>query len=89
MAVVVESHEMRPLKIRPTKSKSLSDGDEEIELFIGEGDAYAMDGHMQKGYEHCLTKKKNVNSHRNIVTAKRMAHHSVQPADPIPHLETE
>ena len=67
MAVVVESHEMRPLKIRPAKSKSLSDGDEEIELFIGEGDAYAMDGHMQKGYEHCIPKKEKVNSHRLVM----------------------
>ena len=67
MAVVVESHEMRPLKIRPAKSKSLSDGDEEIELFIGEGDAYAMDRLMQEGYEHCLPKKENVNSHRLVM----------------------
>jgi hypothetical protein len=47
--------------------KSLSDGDEEIELFIGEGDAYAMDGLMQKGYVHCIPKKKNVNSHRFVM----------------------
>jgi hypothetical protein len=67
LAVVVESHEMRPLKIRPAKSKSLSDGDEEIELFIGEGDAYAMDRLMQEGYEHCLPKKENVNSHRLVM----------------------
>jgi hypothetical protein len=67
LAVVVESHEMRPLKIRPNKSNSLSDGDEEIELFIGEGDAYAMDGLMQEGYEHCLPKKENVNSHHLVM----------------------
>ena len=68
---------MRPLKIRPTKSKSLSDGDEEIELFIGEGDAYAMDRLMQEGYEHCLPKKENVNSHRLVMIFRHGAVHYV------------
>jgi hypothetical protein len=30
-------------------------------------DAYAMDGHMQKGYEHCIPKKEKVNSHRLVM----------------------
>ena len=68
---------MRPLKIRPTESKSLSDGDEEIELFIGEGDAYAMDRLMQEGYEHCLPKKENVNSHRLVMIFRHGAVHYV------------
>ena len=69
LCVVVESPgEPRPLLIRPKrKFKKLSDGDEEIELLVGEGDSYDMDGYMQVGYEHSLPKKKKMKSHRFVL----------------------
>jgi hypothetical protein len=47
--------------------KQLSDGDEEIQLFISEGDGYEMDGLMQKGYEHCLPKRNGDTAHRFVM----------------------
>ena len=54
LCVIVDAPgEARPVYIRPNKrSKMLSNGDEEIQLYMGQGDAYDMDGAMQLGYEH-------------------------------------
>ena len=55
LCVVVDApgEQVRPVYIRPNKrAKKRSHGDEEIQLFIGQGDAYDMDGLMQSGYEH-------------------------------------
>ncbi len=69
MCVVVDAPgEPRPIHIRPNKRvKQLADGDEEIQLFIGEGDGYDMDGLMQKGYEHSLPKRYGDTAHRFVL----------------------
>lgn len=69
VCVVVDAPgEVRPLLIRPNKrSKALSEGDEEIQLFIAEGDGYDMDGEMQAHYEHSLPKKLKHDSHRLVL----------------------
>jgi len=67
LCVVVDAPgDPRPVHIRPKRSKPLAHGDEEIQLDIGESDAYDMDGIMQNGYEHSLPKKKS-NSHRFVL----------------------
>lgn len=72
LCVVVDAPgEPRPIHIRPNKRvKPLSNGDEEIQLYIGEGDGYDMDGIMQAGYEHCLPKKVNT-AHRFALIFKQ------------------
>jgi len=69
VCVVVDAPgEIRPLCIRPNKrTKPLCHGDEEIQLFIAEGDGYDMDGYMQDNYEHSLPKKLKSNSHRFVL----------------------
>jgi alkylated DNA repair dioxygenase AlkB len=69
VCVVVDAPgEIRPLHIRPNKrAKKLSQGDEEIQLFIAEGDGYDMNGIMQRGYEHSLPKRVKDNSHRFVL----------------------
>ncbi|KAL9187368.1 hypothetical protein ACHAXT_001471 [Thalassiosira profunda] len=69
LCVVVDApDEPRPVYIRPNKrAKKLSDGDEEIQLDVGEGDAYDMDGLMQNGYEHSLPKKNGSKSPRFVL----------------------
>jgi alkylated DNA repair dioxygenase AlkB len=69
VCVVVDAPgEIRPLHIRPNKrAKALSQGDEEIQLFIAEGDGYDMNGLMQSGYEHSLPKRVKDNSHRFVL----------------------
>lgn len=47
----------RPILIRPKDNIPLQEGDEEIIVFVGQGDAYEMDGAMQTSYEHCVPKK--------------------------------
>lgn len=45
LCIVVESHTCtRPILIRPKDNAPLQDGDEEIIVFVGQGDAYEMDG---------------------------------------------
>ncbi len=45
LCIVVESRNCtRPILIRPKNHISLQDGDEEIIVFVGQGDAYEMDG---------------------------------------------
>ena len=72
LAVVVESRALRRVRFRPSRqwharapppppgapggTRALEDGDEELELWIAEGDAYSMDGAVQHGYEHCVPK---------------------------------
>lgn len=69
VCVVVDAPgEIRPLHIRPNKrAKALSHGDEEIQLFIAEGDGYDMNGIMQSGYEHSLPKRLKDSSHRFVL----------------------
>ena len=69
LCVVIDAPgDPRPVHIRPNKrSKPLENGDEEIQLHVGEGDAYDMDGIMQAGYEHCLPKKRDDKSHRFVL----------------------
>ena len=69
LCVVVDAPgEPRPVHIRPNKrAKQLSEGDEEIQLHIGEGMGYDMDGVMQHGYEHSLPKRRDNNSHRFVL----------------------
>jgi hypothetical protein len=72
VCVTVSCPEPRPLHIRPKKSKtrSLSSGDEQIEIYPSEGDAYDMDGVMQLGYEHSLPRKKSTQSHRLAIVLR-------------------
>lgn len=69
LCVVIDAPgEPRPVYIRPNKrAKKLSHGDKEIQLAIGEGNAYDMDDIMQAGYEHCLPKRKTDVSHRFVL----------------------
>lgn len=58
LCVVVESRTCtRPILIRPKGQDPLQDGDEEIIPFVGQKDAYEMDGQMQLSYEHCVPQK--------------------------------
>ncbi len=43
------------------------DGDEEIQLYVGETDGYDMDGVMQCGYEHRLPKRTDSPSPRFVL----------------------
>ena len=66
--VVDAPGEARPVHVRPNvRAGLLSDGDEEIELYLGEGDGYDMDGVMQGGYEHRLPKRKHSKAHRFVL----------------------
>lgn len=69
LCIVVDAPgQPRPIHVRPNKRVNpLADGDEEIQLFIGEGDGYDMDGLMQNGYEHCLPKRNGDSSHRFVL----------------------
>ena len=69
MCVVVDAPgEARPVHVRPNvRAGPLSDGDEEIELYLGEGDGYDMDGVMQNGYEHRLPKRIHSKAHRFVL----------------------
>jgi alkylated DNA repair dioxygenase AlkB len=59
LSIVVDSKTViRPVLVKPkTDNLGFRDGDEEIILFITEGDAYEMDGQMQMYYEHSVPKK--------------------------------
>jgi len=69
LCIVVESRNCtRPILIRPKGHNPLQDGDEEIIVFVGQGDAYEMDGQMQLSYEHCMPKKEDdPNAKRTVV----------------------
>ncbi|KAL3791788.1 hypothetical protein ACHAW5_009421 [Stephanodiscus triporus] len=70
LCVVVDAPgEPRPVHVRPNVRAGgpLSDGDEEIQLYVGEGDGYDMDGTMQRGYEHRLPKRVGCCSHRFVL----------------------
>lgn len=51
----VQIENMRP----KGKSKARREGDEQFELFIGQGDGYEMDGEMQKHYVHGVPMSKD------------------------------
>jgi hypothetical protein len=65
LCVVLKSLESRPVHIRPDGPPE--EGDEEIIIFVGEGDSYSMDGEMQKHYQHCLPKKPKDPGCRNVL----------------------
>ena len=71
LCVVVEApgDSPRSVRVRPNKKiEPLRHGDEEIQLLdLREGDAYDMDEDMQRGYEHCVPKRKNDKSHRFVL----------------------
>ena len=69
LCVVVDAPgEPRPVHVRPNlRSGPLSDLDEEVQLYMGEGDGYDMDGVMQSGYEHRLPKRSDVTSPRFVL----------------------
>jgi hypothetical protein len=59
LCIIVDSgKKARQLKVQPVvkgkRGEPLHDGDEQFILFPGKGDAYEMDGSMQKHYEHSL-----------------------------------
>ena len=65
LCVVVESEGDRPVHLRPNERVSkLADGDEEVELFVREGDAYELDENCQRGYLHRLPKREKVCARR-------------------------
>ena len=67
LAVVIESDGIRPVCIRPNKKvKDLEEGDEEVELYPGQGDGYELDAGCQQGYEHALPKRKEVKARRMV-----------------------
>jgi len=59
LSIMTESSQSsRPILIRPKRNDGVfQEGDEEIFIFAGQGDAYEMDGRMQASYEHCLPRK--------------------------------
>ncbi len=59
--VVLESEAPRIVKFRPkiAKGSTLQLGDEQLELWISQSDAYAFDALSQVGYEHCVPKRRN------------------------------
>ncbi|GMH53586.1 hypothetical protein TL16_g01483 [Triparma laevis f. inornata] len=74
LAVVVESDGERPVCIRPNKKVHLLvEGDEEIELYVKEGDGYELDAGCQLGYEHSLPKKKEVKARRMVAIFRQGA----------------
>lgn len=55
LCVVVDAPSVRPVCIRPNKrAQPLAEGDEEVQLYVGQGDAYDMDGTMQVGGPPCF-----------------------------------
>ena len=54
-------------------NRPLQDGDEEIELWIEEGDCYTMDRGVQIGYEHQVPKVPSYGSRREAHTERRAA----------------
>ena len=59
-------------KAKQPGERALSNGDEELELWIGEGDAYSMDKGVQIGYEHSVPKQaKSSEIGRRIVAILR------------------
>jgi len=79
--VVAESPETpRKLQIRPHRTNvGLRDGYEEIQLYPAAGDAYVMDGEMQKFYEHSLPRTKS--SSRRLALIFRHGDRLVSSAD--------
>jgi len=69
LCIIAESQNCtRPILIRPKGHYPLQDGDEEIIVFVGQGDAYEMDGQMQLSYEHCMPKKEDdMSAKRSVV----------------------
>ena len=63
--MVLKSLESCPVHVRPDGPPE--EGDEEIIIFVGEGDSYSMDGEMQKHYQHCLPKKPKDHGCKNVL----------------------
>jgi alkylated DNA repair dioxygenase AlkB len=60
VTALVSSPRVRRMSIRPMSSKTVGNvvGDQQLELFLGAGDAYSMDGAMQKHYLHSVPSDK-------------------------------
>lgn len=72
LCIIAESKNCtRPILIRPKGHLPLQDGDEEIIVFVGQGDAYEMDGQMQLSYEHCMPKKEDDTTAKRSVVVFR------------------
>jgi hypothetical protein len=59
----------RTICFQPANTIELKNGDEQIELYPGPGDAYSMDEAVQSGYVHAMLKTKE----SKILDGKRMA----------------
>jgi alkylated DNA repair dioxygenase AlkB len=55
----------RRVRMKPFRKLCLQDGDEQIELFMEPGDAYEMDGEMQRFYTHSVPPQQNNSDGRN------------------------
>ncbi len=68
VCVVLESEIPRLVKFRPKVMKgsgsNLRPGDEQLELWISQSDAYDFDELSQVGYEHCLPKRHSYQQRR-------------------------
>ncbi len=63
LCIVVESRNCtRPILIRPKNHISLQDGDEEIIVFVGQGDAYEMDGKSNRSILFALHLKQIIST---------------------------
>ena len=88
LGVVVESKAQRPVCIRPKGSKSqYRVGDEEVELYVGEGDGYELTSGIQENYEHSLPKRKEISERRMCMIFRHGRRKDIQkdsgnPCDP-------
>jgi hypothetical protein len=68
VCMIVEGDPPRPVKFRPkSKFSSLCPGDEEVQIWPAQGDAYDFCGLSQRGYEHCLPKRKKHEKRRMVI----------------------
>ncbi|GMH99295.1 hypothetical protein TrST_g3156 [Triparma strigata] len=71
LALVVECKEARPVYIRPHRNVARAEGDEEVQLFVRQGDAYELDAGCQAGYEHSLPKRAQSKERRMVAIFKQ------------------
>ncbi|CAJ1931798.1 unnamed protein product [Cylindrotheca closterium] len=72
--VLASPDEARPVVITPNpKESKLQDGDEKIELILRAGDAYVMDGEMQKYYLHSVPKRNRDEEEQDHADKRRIS----------------
>ncbi|GMH73414.1 hypothetical protein TL16_g13072 [Triparma laevis f. inornata] len=71
LAVVVECEDSRPVHIKPHDKIAKQEGDEQVQLFVRQGDAYELDAGCQAGYEHSLPKKEKSHKRRMVAIFKQ------------------